>query len=204
MSLKQKKLNQLQKKMEAEDLPLKEDANLIVFGEGSENAKVMFIGEAPGKNEDLQGRPFVGSAGKKLEALLEKAGLTREEVYITSIIKYRPPKNRNPNMQELRAHSPYLVKQIELIRPRILATLGNFSTRFVLNGFSLEKMNLVPGISQIHGEEQSLEWGKHECLVFPLYHPAAILYNPPLREVVEKDFSYLGRLLQNIGGESCH
>src|SRR5262249_839002 len=144
--------------------------------EGSCNPKVFFIGEAPGANEDKQGLPFVGAAGKHLDSLLESIGLTRKDVYITSILKYRPPQNRQPSMEEIKAHTPFLMDQIRIIRPGLIATLGNFSTRFILSGLKIEGMAKVPGIMQIHGKFKKIQFDNIALTVLPLFHPAAILY----------------------------
>ncbi|MBL8013720.1 MAG: uracil-DNA glycosylase [Candidatus Omnitrophica bacterium] len=170
------------------DLPLRETAQHLVFGEGSCDPGVFFIGEAPGKNEDLQGLPFVGSAGKQLELLLNSIGLTRESVYITSILKYRPPKNRQPTIAEIHAHTPFLVDQIRIIKPSLIVPLGNFATRFILSGMTVEKMSLVSGITQIHGKLQEVRFEDLKFHVLPVFHPAAILYRRPLKKTLEEDF----------------
>jgi DNA polymerase len=175
-------------------LPLKKTAANLVFGKGNPDADILFIGEAPGRQEDLKGVPFVGAAGKQLDALLQTIALDLEKVYIANILKYRPPNNRNPSVEEIRAHTPYLIEQIEAIRPAVIATLGNFATRFILSGLDVEKMNTVPGITQLHGKSKEVRFNDHVFTVVPLYHPAAMLYNPPLRKTMEKDF----RMMQNI------
>jgi len=181
----------------AAHLPLKDTATNLVFGKGNPDAKILFIGEAPGANEDLQGLPFVGAAGKQLDQLLHLIGLCIDDVYIANILKYRPPDNRNPSVEEIRTHTPYLVKQIELIQPKVIVTLGNFATKFVLAKFSVDEMKSVGGIMSLHGKEQHLMIDAHDYLIFPVFHPAAILYNPQLRETLTLDFKKLGELLRS-------
>jgi DNA polymerase len=154
-----------------------------VPGEGPANAEIMFIGEAPGFHEDVQGRPFVGAAGQFLDELLEGIGLKREDVYITNVIKCRPPGNRDPEPEELTACAPYLDRQIQAIRPKVIVTLGRFSmAKFIPNA----------KISQIHGQPFKVR-GQ---LVVPMYHPAAALHQPSLRRVVEADFAQLPELIR--------
>ena len=187
------KLDELKEKTERADLPLKDGHN-IVFGKGNPSARIFFIGEAPGEKEDAAGVPFVGSAGKQLDKLLGSIGLSIEDVYITNILKYRPPDNRNPNEEEIRAHTPYLVEQIKIVQPKIIVTLGNFATRFVLAGFDADKMKPVEGITKLHGKVNQVKLGDKMLLVLPMYHPAAVLYNPKLRSDLEKDFVLLGKI----------
>ncbi len=146
-----------------------------VPGEGPADAQIMFIGEAPGFHEDQQGRPFVGAAGRFLEELLESIGLTREDVYITNIIKCRPPANRDPLPDEIEACGPFLDRQLEVIQPKLVVTLGRFS---------MARFFPKARISQIHGQARRV--GGVVCL--PMYHPAAALHQPSLRRVVEEDF----------------
>ncbi len=196
MKKKESQLDALRMAMQTADLPLKKTAHHLVFGEGTANAKVFFIGEAPGKNEDLQGRPFIGSAGKILDQLLESIQLNRSDVYITSILKYRPPKNRNPQLQEIIKHTPFLVDQIRIIKPQILVPLGNFATRFVLNGFKVENMQRILGISRLHGKREDIAFERLKFSVIALYHPAAVLYNSSLRTTLAKDFKALGKYVK--------
>jgi uracil-DNA glycosylase family 4 len=153
-----------------------------VPGEGPADARIMFIGEAPGWNEDQQGRPFVGAAGKFLEELLGKAGLTRGEVFITNVVKSRPPGNRDPLPDEIAACAPYLERQIEVIDPEVIVTLGRFS---MARWFPGER------ISRIHGQPKRV--GRR--LIVPMYHPAAALHQQTLRETIEDDFGKLPRIL---------
>src|SRR3989338_9626366 len=145
-------LEELEQETKKAELPLKNGAKNLVFGKGNPKANILFIGEAPGAKEDELGVPFVGQAGKELDKLLGLIGLSLEDVYIANILKYRPPENRNPNMDEIEAHTPFLIKQIKIIKPKIICTLGNFSTKFVLAGFRSEGMNKIEGISNLHGQ----------------------------------------------------
>jgi uracil-DNA glycosylase len=189
MEDKQKLLDEVRNKILSElQCPLKESGANLVFGKGNPNAKILFIGEAPGEKEDLQGIPFVGAAGKQLNKLLSLLNLSLEDVYISNILKYRPPQNRNPSKEEIISHTPYLVEQIKIIQPKIIATLGNYSTKFVLADFDVDKMKSIEGISFLHGKHISTKIDGVECFVVPLYHPAAMLYKPSLRAELEKDF----------------
>lgn len=116
------------------------------------DAEILFVGEAPGRNEDEQGMPFVGAAGKNLDKLLKEVGLSLEDVYIANILKYRPPENRNPNDEEIRAHTPWLLEQIKVIKPRVVCSLGNYATKFFLAGLNSEGMKDQPGITNVHGK----------------------------------------------------
>ncbi|WP_297549466.1 type-4 uracil-DNA glycosylase [Thermococcus sp.] len=164
-----------------------------VPGAGSYDAKVMFVGEAPGYWEDKKGLPFVGRAGKVLDELLEMIGLSREEVYITNVVKCRPPENRDPTEEEIKACAPYLDRQIDIIQPRVIVPLGRYSMRYIL-----EKFGFKPEpISKIHGRafEARTLFGK--IIIMPMYHPAAALYRPQIREELEKDFVKLAKVLEN-------
>ena len=159
----------------------------VVFGSGSAHADLMFVGEAPGFHEDRQGVPFVGQAGKLLEQLLAGIGLSRQEVYIANTLKCRPPGNRDPQPDEIEACESHLFRQIELIEPTVVATLGNFATK-LLSGRPL-------GITRVHGQEQQTTIGSRSVLLYPLYHPAAALYTPAMLKVLESDFARLPELL---------
>lgn len=163
-----------------------------VIGEGNHFAKVVFIGEAPGGNEAKTGRPFYGQAGKILDRLLDGINLQRSEVYITNIVKDRPPGNRDPSPQEISLYSPFLLRQLEIIRPKIIATLGRFSMKFILDLFSSE--NSIKSITQLHGTiiSSKTTWG--ETKIMPLLHPAVVLYNPQKLEILKKDFQNLKNL----------
>ena len=166
--------------------PLCDGRTQTVFGVGNPHARVMFIGEAPGKNEDLQGEPFVGAAGHYLNELLGCAGLRREDVFIANVLKCRPPGNRDPRPEEIQTCTPYLREQTRTIEPEVLVTLGKFSTQFVLK--------TQVGITRLHGRVQRA--GKF--LVFPIFHPAAALYDGAKREALENDFVTLGQLLHQL------
>ena len=149
----------------------------IVVGGGDLNADIVFVGEAPGRNEDLQGIPFCGVAGKNLDKLLEAVGLKREEIYIANILKCRPPENRDPLPEEIMAHAPWLLKQIREIKPKVVCSLGNYATKFFLAGGDVEGMGKQVGISQVHGRVLDIEIDGMKIRLIPLFHPAAIIYN---------------------------
>ena len=159
----------------------------VVFGAGNPQADLMFVGEAPGFHEDKQGIPFVGQAGKLLETLLAGIGLDRSSVYIANVLKCRPPGNRDPAPDEIEACEGHLFRQIELIEPRVVATLGNFATK-LLSG-------KPAGITRVHGAEQEVTLGGSRVLLYPLYHPAAALYTPAMLKVLEEDFARLPGIL---------
>lgn len=158
----------------------------LVFGDGSPDARLVFVGEAPGYHEDQQGLPFVGQAGQLLSRLLERIGLTRQDVYITNVIKCRPPGNRDPQTAEIEACRGVLERQIDIIRPRVVCSLGNFATR-LLSG-------KPDGISRVHGEPQPLP-GHESVTLYPVFHPAAALYTPANVRLLEEDFDRLPGLL---------
>src|SRR5881397_4253130 len=159
----------------------------VVFGSGNPHAELMFVGEAPGFHEDKQGVPFVGAAGQLLEQLLGGIGLTRADVYVANVLKCRPPGNRDPQPEEIEACEAHLWHQIELIRPRVVATLGNFATK-LLSG-------KPTGITRVHGQEQETTLGGRRVLLYPLYHPAAALYTPRMLDVLKSDFARLPELM---------
>lgn len=161
----------------------------VVFGEGNKNAKIMFIAEAPGANEDEQGRPFVGRAGKILDSLLKEFGIERKDVYIANILKCRPPNNRNPLEKEIKLCTPFLEKQIELINPQVICTLGNFSTKFIMEKFGIEEGK--EGITKVRGKIFKVINEKKEMKIFPMYHPALAAYNPKKIETMKEDFKKL-------------
>ncbi len=155
-----------------------------VPGEGNPNAKIVLIGEAPGREEDLQGKPFVGNAGKLLTELLSSVGLKREDVFICNVLKCRPPNNRDPTLEEIKACGGYLIRQLNVIKPEVIVCLGRFAAKFVFEYFGLQ----FESISKVKGKIFEVErWGK-KIKVVPLYHPAAVLYRPNLREEYERDF----------------
>jgi uracil-DNA glycosylase family 4 len=159
----------------------------VVFGVGNPAADLMFVGEAPGFHEDQQGYPFVGQAGKLLDRLLGGIGLSRGDVYIANVLKCRPPGNRDPMPDEIEACEGHLFRQISLIEPRVIATLGNFATK-LLTG----KQH---GITRVHGQPQPATLGGQSVLLYPLYHPAAALYTPAMLRTLEEDFARLPGLL---------
>ncbi|HEU4942684.1 MAG TPA: uracil-DNA glycosylase [Gaiellaceae bacterium] len=159
----------------------------VVFGVGDPAADLMFVGEAPGFHEDKQGVPFVGQAGKLLDKLLAGIGLERSQVYIANVLKCRPPGNRDPQPDEIESCEPHLFRQIELIQPRVVATLGNFATK-LLSG-------KPTGITRVHGQEQAVTLGGNRVLLYPLYHPAAALYTPAMLNVLQEDFRRIPELM---------
>jgi uracil-DNA glycosylase len=159
----------------------------VVFGVGDPNADLMFVGEAPGFHEDKQGLPFVGQAGKLLDKLLAGIGLDRSQVYVANVLKCRPPGNRDPQPDEIESCEPHLFRQIELIEPKVVATLGNFATK-LLSG-------KPTGITRVHGVEQETTVGGNSVLLYPLYHPAAALYTPKMLEVLQEDFARIPELM---------
>lgn len=187
---------ELMKKLEekirnCQKCPLGQLRTNAVPGAGSYDAKVMFVGEAPGYWEDQKGLPFVGRAGKVLDELLAEIGLSRDEVYITNIVKCRPPENRDPTEDEIKACAPYLDRQIDIIRPKVIVPLGRHSMKYILEKFGFK----AEPISKIHGKtfEARTLFGK--IVIMPMYHPAAALYRPPIREELRKDFQKLKELL---------
>ncbi len=167
---------------------LAEGRTQVVFGAGNPNADLMFVGEAPGFHEDQQGVPFVGQAGKLLDRLLEGIGLTRADVFVVNVLKCRPPGNRDPLPEEIAACEPHLFRQIELIEPKLVATLGNFATK-LLSG-------KPAGITRVHGHEQEVTLGSRTVSLYPIYHPAAALYTPSMLKVLEEDFARIPELLE--------
>jgi len=164
-------------------------ATNLVMGCGNDSAEIVFIGEAPGKNEDLQGEPFVGAAGKFLNEMLSGIGLKRDDVYITNIVKYRPPANRDPLAEEKTAFWPFLVRQLQVIRPKIVATLGRHSMEYFLPG---------KRITEIHGQPKRIKFDAQKLVILPLYHPAAALYNGGLRATLIEDFAAIPTILKQI------
>ena len=160
-----------------------------VIGEGSHYAKIMFIGEAPGKNEAETGRPFCGAAGKILDELLASINMPRQDVYITNIIKDRPPMNRDPLPHEIEAHGPYLDRQIEVIQPQVIAPLGRFSMIYIISKFGLNSQ--LKSISQMHGKIFEGWTGYGTVKIIPLYHPAVAVYNSNMKQDLKKDFQIL-------------
>jgi uracil-DNA glycosylase len=170
--------------------PLAETRTKAVFGAGNADADLMFVGEAPGAEEDRQGLPFVGRAGQLLEELLGEIGLTREDVFIANVLKSRPPGNRDPLPLEIDACKPYLWRQIELIEPRVIATLGNFATKLLSGN--------PAGITRVRGTPQVHELGGRTVFLFPLLHPAAALRTPAMKDTLREDFAKLPALLTEV------
>ena len=169
---------------------LAEGRTQVVFGNGNPDADLMFVGEAPGFHEDQQGFPFVGQAGKLLDQLLAGIGLKRDLVFVANVLKCRPPGNRDPMPDEIEACESHLFRQVELIQPKVVATLGNFSTK-LLSGKQI-------GITRVHGQEQQVTLGGRSVVLYPLYHPAAALYTPAMLTVLQEDFRRIPELLGRV------
>jgi uracil-DNA glycosylase len=159
----------------------------VVFGSGDADADLMFVGEAPGANEDKQGVPFVGQAGKLLDTLLGEIGLTRGDVFVANVLKCRPPGNRDPHPAEIEACQGYLMRQVELIEPRVICTLGNFATKLLRGD--------PTGITRLHGRPEVRTIGRRTVRLYPIFHPAAALYTPRMLETLREDFARLPQLL---------
>jgi DNA polymerase len=176
--------------LEAKDCtrcPLADTRTTVVFGNGDANADLMFVGEAPGANEDREGLPFVGQAGKLLDKLLAEIGMDRGRVFVANVLKCRPPGNRDPQPGEIESCEPYLFRQVELIEPLVVCTLGNFATK-LLRGDST-------GITRLHGQAEVRTIGRRAVRLFPLFHPAAALYTPRTLETLRADFRRIPELL---------
>jgi DNA polymerase len=159
----------------------------IVVGKGNINADILFVGEAPGKNEDEQGLPFVGRAGKNLDGLLAKVGLSLEDIYVANILKCRPPENRGPLPEEIKTHTPWLIEQIKQIKPKVICSLGNYATKFFMAEGNVDMMEKQPGITSVHGKVRFVEINGVKIKLIPLFHPAAIIYKRDLIPLWEKD-----------------
>jgi DNA polymerase len=194
---KSQRLNDIAALIEQNDLTpeLAAGATQLVFGDGNPDANIVFIGEAPGKNEDLQGVPFVGAAGKFLNEMLGLIDLKREDVYITNIVKYRPPNNRDPLPEEKKAFLPYLQSQLEVIQPKVLVTLGRHSMNCFLPDLQ---------ISQVHGQPKRIKLQLKdnsdtlEVVIMPLFHPAAALYNGSMRQTLIDDFMLIPAIIEKL------
>ncbi len=171
----------------AKDTEICKDCINVVVGKGNLNADIMFVGEAPGRKEDEIGEPFVGAAGKNLDKLLESVKLSMDDVYIANILKCRPPENRDPLPDEIRAHTPWLLKQIRDINPKIVCSLGNYATKFLMALGDVDKMKSMPGITSVHGKVQIIDIDGLKIKLIPLFHPAAMIYNRSLSSEWEKD-----------------
>jgi len=189
------KLETLRKKLEknAPNLPLAKTFKDIVPGEGNPEAMLMFIGEAAGYYEHLQRRPFVGAAGKLLTQSLEDIGISREDVWISNILKVRPPENRDPLPEEIKAYKPYLDAEVQIIKPKIIVTLGRYSmTKFFPQTY----------ITKIHGQAHWVDWEGRRLIVFPMYHPAAALRSQKVMELFKADFEILARIINSLNNQS--
>lgn len=164
-------------------------ATQLVMGDGNLDADIVFIGEAPGKKEDELGIPFVGAAGKFLDVMLEAADMNRSNVYITNIVKYRPPNNRDPLPDEKKAFWPYLLRQLQVIRPKVVITLGRHSMEYFLPGVK---------IGEVHGQLKHIQIGDEKLAIIPLFHPAAALYNGGLRQVLIDDFVRVPQIIAQL------
>lgn len=173
---------------------LSEGRTHAVPGEGSFPARILLVGEAPGEQEDRTGRPFAGRAGKVLDSLLALIGLSRSDVFITSILKCRPPENRDPKSDEIALCTPYLDRQIALLRPSVIVPMGRFSASVIMELFG------IPGgkISEIHGKPVRVIAPHGPVIIFPVYHPAVVTHNPPLRSDLEADFGRLKEILTTV------
>ncbi len=182
-------LDDIEERAKQAELPLQDYATQLVFGRGEDDADYFFIGEAPGEQEDKEGEPFVGQAGKELDQLIENAGIA--SYYIANVVKYRPPENRDPTSAEVEAHAPFLKEQVLAVDPDVIVTLGNVATQFVLAGFDTE--GDIGRISNVRGEFHQVDVGDSSFRVLPTYHPAAMLYNPNYRSSVKEDFAKLNQ-----------
>lgn len=197
-------LDDLKARIEASGIvpELKAQATQFVFGEGNPNAEVLFIGEAPGKHEDLQGKPFVGASGKFLDEMLASVGMKREDIYITNIVKYRPPNNRDPLPEEKKACLPYLQEQLEIIQPKIIVTLGRHSGGAFLPDLHISQDHGKPKRIRVKRQEirdkNSQSGGTMELVIVPLYHPAAALYNGGMRQTLMDDFALIPEILKKV------
>ncbi|MDK2899464.1 MAG: uracil-DNA glycosylase [Patescibacteria group bacterium] len=165
---------------------LAQQATNLVMGDGNVNAEIVFIGEAPGKKEDVSGLPFMGAAGKFLDEMLVGSSIKRSDVYITNIVKYRPPENRDPSIKEKEAFWPYLVRQLDVIQPIAVVTLGRHSMEYFLPNQK---------IGEIHGQPSQIRLGDNNIIIMPLYHPAAALYNRSLKATLVEDFNKLPKII---------
>lgn len=198
MATKQARLDELKQSIIDDGITpdLAQSATQLVFGDGNIDSAVVLIGEAPGKNEDLQGKPFVGASGKFLNEMLEMIGLKREDVYITNIVKYRPPENRDPTPEEKKAFLPYLQSQLEIIQPKVIVTLGRHSMNCFLPDLQISKVHGQPKRVRLSLKKDSED--TLEVVILPLYHPAAALYNGSQRQVLIDDFALIPSIIKKI------
>ena len=190
---KTEKLDQIKKKMQEDlSLPLRKGSTNLVFGEGNPNAEIFFLGEGPGYWEDQKARPFVGNAGSLLNRLLQSIKLEREDVFITNVVCFRPPNNRDPLPEEISAFMPYIDEIIGTIEPKLIVTLGRFSmAKFIPNVF----------ISSVHGRLFNIKWKDKDILVIPMYHPAAALRNGNVMNMIKNDFLTIPEVLKKVKSE---
>lgn len=195
MASKQQQLDEVAERILTDNVcpELAKTATQLVFGGDNPAADIVFIGEAPGKNEDEQGKPFVGAAGRFLNEMLESIGLKRDDIYITNIVKYRPPNNRDPLPEEKKAFLPYLYKQLEIIEPKLIVTLGRHSMEVLLPGLKISQVHGEPKRIQVQDQGKTIAW-----TVLPLFHPAAALYNGGLRQTLLDDFAAIPQILTKI------
>lgn len=193
MSTNQDQLAALAKEIEDNNVcpDLKAQATQLVFGFGNTDAEIVLIGEAPGKKEDLEGRPFIGAAGKFLDLMLQSAQMDRNDVYITNIVKYRPPNNRDPSPAEKSAFLPYLLREIAIIKPKVVLTLGRHSMEYFLPDAK---------IGEVHGQPQHATVEGQNILLIPLFHPAAALFNGSLRQTLIDDFITASETVKQLKG----
>ena len=198
MSTKQEQLDAIAQQITVDAVApeLAEQATQLVFGEGNPEASVVLIGEAPGKQEDIQGKPFVGASGKFLSEMLEMIGMKREDIYITNIVKYRPPDNRDPSPAEKKAFLPYLQSQLEVIQPKIVVTLGRHSMNCFLPDLQISKVHGQPKRVRLSLKVDSAD--TLSVVILPLYHPAAALYNPLQRQTLIDDFALIPAIIQKL------
>ena len=197
---KQQELERIQSDIIGQNIcpELAKTATQLVFGDGSVDGDIVFIGEAPGKNEDLQGLPFVGAAGKFLDEMLASIGLERKDVYITNIVKYRPPNNRDPLPEEKQAFLPFLQAQLEVIKPKIVATLGKHSTNCFLPDMQISQIHGQPKRIRVKGKGLRAEQAIATWVILPLFHPAAALYNGAMRQTLLDDFALIPAILNKL------
>ena len=191
----QQKLDQIKADILTKNIcpDLAKQATQLVFGTGSPDAKIVFIGEAPGKNEDLKGEPFVGAAGKFLDEMLASVNLQRSDIYITNIVKYRPPNNRDPLPEEKQAFLPYLYAQLAAINPKVIITLGRHSTNCFLPDMQISMIHGQPKRIKVAVGKKQLQW-----VILPLYHPAAALYNGGMRQILLDDFASIPAIITKL------
>lgn len=187
---KKEELRKLKQEMEEDKgLPLREGATQLVFGDGNPDTDIYFLGEAPGFHEDRQGKPFVGQAGKLLDQLIQSIDLKREDVYISNVVRFRPLDNRDPLPEEIEAFRPYVDREIEIVNPKIIVTLGRFS---------MGKFLLGAKISQVHGKPKAVQWQGKQLIMIPMYHPAAALRRLEIMREIKEDFKMIPITLKKI------